>query len=229
MYKSYYSQCFLWALLTKSTKKDNNQTKATRHKKKRPFIRAITCTGMSIATQFVFMTNAMAITTNMSPEISTEFNKQLALQTWPEMHTRLALMDNPYAKFEKLIKKKLTEEAKAGQQRRLMTHEESIVAAKKKRFDYCQASINFFVSFAQRVHTLTTQEEGSLSKDKLMKGNGVRYPFTQEETNNANTRPAQIALSLGWKYQGKGEEYAETFVKTCLAIPINLYYKEDKI
>jgi len=42
-------------------------------------------------------------------------------------------------------------------------------------------------------------------------------------------RPAQIALSLGWKYQGKGETYAELFLATCLAIPVDLYYQKDKI
>jgi hypothetical protein len=62
-----------------------------------------------------------------------------------------------------------------------------------------------------------------------MQGNGVQYPFTKEETNNPNLRPAQIALSLGWKYQGKSETYAELFLATCLAIPVDLYYQKDKI
>ena len=85
------------------------------------------------------------------------------------------------------------------------------------------------MDFSERAHTLSTVEDNPLSKDKLMKGNGIAYPFTPEETNNANTRPAQIALTLGWEYQGKGKTHAETFLKTCLAIPISLYYKEDKL
>ena len=211
----------------KSMSKYKNKIKTTCYKNTLLLIRAITFTTVSVVTLFGFATNAMSITAEMSPDVATEFNKQLALQTWPAMHTKLSLMDNPYAKFDKIIRKKLTEEAEAGQRRRLRTHEESAIAAKKKRFDYCQASVDFFVSFAKRVHTLTTVEDG-LTKDKLMTGNGVQYPFTEAETQNANTRPAQIALALGWKYQGKGEEYAETFLKTCLAIPVTLYYKEDK-
>jgi len=176
-----------------------------------------------------FMANASDITSDMSADVAAEFTKQLGLQTWPEMHTKLALMDNPYKKFDKLIRKKLIQEAEEGQKRRLMTHEESIIKAKKKRFDYCQASVNFFVSFAKRAHTLSTVEDNPLTKDKLMTGNGVKYPFTPEETNSANTRPTQIALALGWKYQGKGEEQVETFLKACLNIPISLYYSEDKL
>ena len=191
-------------------------------------IRAIAFTGVSIAVLFSPIANAIAITTDMSPEITAEFNKQLALQTWPEMHTKLALMDNPYATFYKDIRKKLKAEAEPGQKRRLMTDDESMLAAKKKRFDYCQASVPFFVSFAKRADNLSTLEDNPLTKDQLMKGNGIKYPFTEEQTNNANFRPAQIALTLGWKYQGKGEKYAEEFLATCLAIPVSLYYSEDK-
>ena len=46
----------------------------------------------------------------MSPEVTTEYKKQLALQDWPAMHTKLALMDNPYSKLHKVIRKKLKKE-----------------------------------------------------------------------------------------------------------------------
>ncbi|KGJ92258.1 hypothetical protein [Colwellia psychrerythraea] len=191
------------------------------------YIRALTFTGVCLVAFFSFMANAMTITAEMSPEVTSEYNKQLDLQTWPKMHTKLALMDNPYATFYKTIRKKLKKEAITGKRRRLMTHDESIVSAKKKRFDYCQASVSFFVDFAKRAHDLSTLENNPLTKDKLMTGNGVKYPFTDQEANNANFRPAQIALTLGWKYQGKGEQYAEAFLANCLAIPVSLYYKED--
>jgi len=192
------------------------------------YIRALTFTGLSVMTLFSFMANSMAITDDMSPAVTSEYKKLLDSQNWPKMHTKLALMDNPYSIFYKTIKKKLKKEAEAGQRRRLMTHEESMLSAKKKRFDYCQASVPFFVDFAQRAYDLSTLENNPLTKDKLMTGNGVKYPFTKQETNNANFRPAQIALTLGWKYQGKGEQYAEAFLANCLAIPVDLYYKEDK-
>jgi hypothetical protein len=169
--------------------------------------------------------NALAITSDMSPEITAEYKKQLALQEWPQMHTKLALMDNPYKKIAKKIKKQLKAEAPEGKRRRLMTDEESLTMAKKKRFDYCQASVEFFVSFSERAHSLSKLEDNPLSKDKLMTGNGVKYPFTKEETNNAGTRPAQIALELGWKHQGKGPMFAESFLASCLAIPVSLYSK----
>ena len=191
-------------------------------------IRSIVFTGLSIMTLLSAMANAISITAEMSPDIATEYQKQLALQAWPAMHTKLALMDNPYKKPYKVIKKLLKKEAPEGKRRRLMTEEESMLTAKKKRFDYCQASVEFFVSFAERSFTLSRLENNPLTKDKLMTGNGVKYPFTKEETNNAGTRPAQIALDLGWKYQGKGPMYAENFLANCLAIPVSLYYKEDK-
>jgi len=169
--------------------------------------------------------SAVTITAEMSPEISAEYDKQLALQDWPQMHTKLALMDNPYKKIAKKIKKQLKSEAPEGKRRRATTDEESMTMAKKKRFDYCQASVEFFVSFSERAHSLSKLEDNPLSKDKLMTGNGVKYPFTKEEKNNAATRPAQIALDLGWKYQGKGPMYAETFLATCLEIPVALYSK----
>jgi len=169
--------------------------------------------------------SAVTITAEMSPEISAEYDKQLALQDWPQMHTKLALMDNPYKKIAKKIKKQLKSEAPEGKRRREKTDEESMTMAKKKRFDYCQASVEFFVSFSERAHSLSKLEDNPLSKDKLMTGNGVKYPFTKEEKNNAATRPAQIALDLGWKYQGKGPMYAETFLATCLEIPVALYSK----
>jgi hypothetical protein len=217
--------------LTKEIKKISTKRKKN-HIKANQFTRALSIACLTIPATLVPLSssiaNATTLTADMSPEVAVEFNKQLALQPWPELHTKLGLMDNPYKPFYKKIKKQLKAEAVTGQRRRLMTHEESMLTAKKKRFDYCQASVNFFVSFAERAHNLSKLEDNPLSKDTLMNGNGVKYPFTEAETNNANTRPAQIALTLGWKHQGKGKEYAEAFLKTCLAIPVELYYKEDK-
>ena len=209
--------------------KQRVKVKTSRYQKALQVIRTITFAGISTTALFSGMANAISITAEMSPEVTTEYRKQLALQTWPAMHTKLALMDNPYSTFYKITRKKLKKEAGPGQRRRLMTQEESLLMAKKKRFDYCQASVNFFVDFSQRAQTLSTVEQNPLTKDALMKGNGVKYPFTKAQTNNANFRPAQIALTLGWKYKGKGKQYAETFLANCLAIPINLYYQEDKI
>ena len=185
--------------------------------------------GVNLLTFFSIMAHSASITSEMSADVAAEYNKQLDLQPWPQLHTKLGLMDNPYKVFFKKIKKAIKQEAPTGQRRRLMTHEESLVMAKKKRFDYCQASVPFFVDFAARANSLSKLENNPLTEEQLMQGNGVQYPFTKEETNNPNLRPAQIALSLGWKYQGKGETYAELFLATCLAIPVDLYYQEDKI
>ncbi len=194
----------------------------------RQCLRTIALTGVSLVPFLSFLVNASTVIAQMSPEISAEYKKHLAAQTWPEMYKKLALMDNPYKASFKALKKKLKQEAEPGQRRRLMTDEESIMAAKKKRFDYCQASIDFFVSFAKRAHTLSKVEQNPLTKEQLMSGNGVDYPFTKVQKNDGNLRPAQIALELGWKYQGKAEQYAEGFLGTCLAIPLELYFKEDK-
>ncbi len=194
----------------------------------RQCVSAITLTGVILVSFLSFQVNATTVTADMNPEITAEYKKQLAAQTWPEMYKKLAWMDNPYKVTYKAMKKRLKKEAEPGQRRRLMTNEESTMAAKKKRFDYCQASIEFFVSFAERANTLSKVEQNPLSKDKLMTGNGVDYPFTKAQKNDGNFRPAQIALELGWKYQGKAEQYAESFLATCLAIPLELYYKEDK-
>ncbi len=182
----------------------------------------------SMVTLLCFQVNASSVVASMSPEITAEYNKQLAAQTWPETYKKLAFMDNPYKATYKAMKKKLKQEAEPGQRRRLMTNEESIMAAKKKRFDYCQASVDFFISFAKRANTLSKVEQNPLTKDELMTGNGVDYPFTKAQKNNGSFRPAQIALELGWKYQGKAEQYAEGFLGTCLAIPLELYFQEDK-
>jgi len=220
-YKSFYWKHILNVFLTI----DKDKIETMLYKNPLRLFRAITFTMLSLATLFSAITNAATITAEMSSEITAEYDKLLALQDWPQMHTKLALMDNPYKKIAKKIKKQLKSEAPEGKRRRLMTDEESMIMAKKKRFDYCQASVEFFVSFAERSFTLSRVENNPLTKDKLMTGNGVKYPFTKEETNNAGTRPAQIALDLGWKYQGKGPMYAETFLSTCLAIPIALYSK----
>jgi hypothetical protein len=227
-YKFFSCQYILSRFLAKDSSKVAHKINTTGDKKTLPFIRTITFAGLSLLTLFSATANAISITAEMSPEVTTEYKKQLALQEWPAMHTKLALMDNPYSKLHKVIRKKLKKEAPAGQRRRLMTAEESMLTAKKKRFDYCQASVSFFVDFTERAQTLSTVEQNPLSEDALMKGNGVEYPFTKEQTNSANFRPTQIALTLGWKYKGKGKQYAEAFLATCLAIPVSLYYKEDK-
>lgn len=177
---------------------------------------------------FTLTSHAISITSEMSPEVSAEFDKELASQTWPSLHTKLALMDNPYKKFDRAIKKALRKEAPEGKKMRLRTPEETILGAKKMRFDYCQASVTFFVDFSKRAFDLSTIEENPLSKESLMAGNGVAYPFTEAETNSGKTRPTQLALQLGWQYQGKGEQNVETYLATCLAIPVELYASKVK-
>jgi hypothetical protein len=195
---------------------------------RRQRLRTAAFLAISLLPLFSLIAKANSVTAQMSPEIIAEYKKHLAAQTWPKTYKKLAFMDNPYKAAYKKMKKSLKKEAPEGQRRRLMTADESTMAAKKKRFDYCQASVDFFVSFAARAYTLSRVEQNPLSEEKLMSGNGVDYPFTKEQKNNGNFRPAQIALDLGWKYQGKGEQYAESFLATCLAIPLELYYKEDK-
>jgi len=191
-------------------------------------LRALAFTGLLITIMFSSMASAITVTAEMSPEITAEYKKMLALQNWPETHTKLAFMVNPYAKVYKATRKLLKKEAPEGKRKRLMTHEESVMKAKKTRFDHCQAAVTFFVDFAKRAKTLSNVEQSPLTEDDLMAGNGVKYPFTKEETNSGTFRPTQLALTLGWKYQGKGPQYAEAFLATCLAIPVELYYKEDK-
>jgi hypothetical protein len=227
-YKKFSCQSILSNFLTKDKNKVHRKVITTGYKKTLSFIRTITLAGLSVLTLLSTTANAISTTAEMSHKVTTEYKKQLDLQDWPAMHTKLALMDNPYSKFHKVIRKKLKKEAPAGQRRRLMTPEESMLTAKKKRFDYCQASVSFFVDFAERAQILSTIEQNPLSEEALMKGNGVEYPFTKEQTNSANFRPTQIALTLGWKYKGKGKQYAEAFLATCLAIPVSLYYKNDK-
>jgi hypothetical protein len=107
-----------------------------------------------------------------------------------------------------------------------MTQEENTIKARFKRFKACQKKVKVFISFARHAQAFSNE----LSKDKVMNGNvfGVDYPFTQKQTNDGNSRPSQIALELGWKYQGQGEAEVNTFFKKCLAIPLSLYYVEDK-
>jgi hypothetical protein len=209
-----------------NNKKNSMQNKHKSYSRHSPTIQFL---GINFFLFFSVMAHSASITSEMSADVATEYKKQLNVQPWPQMHKKLGLMDNPYKPFYKKIKKVIKQEAPEGKRRRVMTHEESLVMAKKKRFDYCQASVPFFVDFAARAHTLSKLENNPLTEEQLMQGNGVKFPFTKEETNDPNLRPAQIALALGWKYQGKGETYAELFLATCLAIPVVLYYKEDKI
>ncbi|MBU2871144.1 hypothetical protein [Colwellia sp. E2M01] len=229
-----YGQYFLNNALTKN-KTDNktlNMLKTIIFKNMFLITPSITIVGLVLssllATSFTANANTLSITAEMSPEVVAEYNKQLASNSWPEMHTKLALMDNPYAKQYKVLRKALRKEAPEGKRKRLMTHEESLFMAKKMRFDYCQASVSFFVDFSQRAFDLSTTEQNPLTKEQLMQGNGVAYPFTEAEKNNPSTRPPQIALDLGWKYKGQGKARAKEFLATCLAIPVELYYKEDK-
>lgn len=191
-------------------------------------LNALKIIAFSVFTLFTVTSYSASITSDMSPEVAAAYEKELASQSWPAMHTKLALMDNPYKKFDRAIKKQMRKEAPEGKKKRLRTHEESILVAKKMRFDYCQASVTFFVDFTKRAFELSTIEDNPLSKAELMSGNGVAYPFTEAETASGKTRPTQLALQLGWEYQGKGEQYVEKFLATCLAVPVELYYVEDK-
>ena len=216
-----------YCVLNRKHNKKNSMQK--KHKNYRRHCPIIVFFGLNVLTFLSFMVHSATITAEMSTDVVAEYKKQLNAQPWPEMHKKLGLMDNPYKIFYKKIKKTIKKEAPEGQRRRLMTHDESVIMAKKKRFDYCQASVPFFIDFAARAHTLSKLENNPLTEDQLMQGNGVTYPFTEEEKNDPSLRPAQIALSMGWKHQGKGETYAELFLATCLAIPVDLYYQEDKI
>lgn len=191
-------------------------------------IRTLAAVVFSALTLFSVSANAASITAEMSPEVKAAYEKSLAAQSWPEIHTKLAFMDNPYKKFDRALKKSLRKEAPEGKKRRLRTPEENTLVAKKMRFDYCQAAITFFVDFSQRAYDLTIVEDNPLTEDQLMAGNGIAYPFTDAEKNDGKTRPTQLALQLGWEYKGKGKVYAEHFLASCLAEPISLYYQEDK-
>lgn len=202
------------------------------------------------------MANTTAITAGMSAEVAAEFNKQFnkpfmsgfiaALN--PEaaaavkkelkslgpakMSDKLTMMDNPYEKFTGIIDDKMSDKNSAGYQakyhRRLLTHDESIVEAKRSRFGECQTSIVKYIGFAGNAHTFST---AGLTKEEIMNGNifGIDYPFTAEQRNDDTYRPGQIALELGWQYKGRenAEAHVDVFFKTCLDIPIDIYYWED--
>ena len=174
--------------------------------------------------------SASTITASMSAEVAAEFNKQLNKQVFPKMSNRLSMMKNPYRKLLKDINKKIGDKADDGYDsnyhRRLMTHDESVIKAESRRFRSCQRTIVSFVGFSRHAKAFSSE----LTKYKIMSGNtfGVDYPFSQEQSSDANIRPSQIALDLGWKYQGQGEEHVDVFFNNCLALPINMYYVEDK-
>lgn len=174
--------------------------------------------------------SASTITASMSAEVAAEFNKQLNKQIFPKMSNRLSMMKSPYRKFLKEINKKIGDKADekydSNYHRRLMTHDESVIKAESRRFRNCQRKIVLFIGFSSRAKAFFSE----LTKEKIMKGNtfGVDYPFTQEQGNDAKYRPSQVALELGWQYQGQGEEQVEVFFKSCLATPISLYYEADK-
>lgn len=175
------------------------------------------------------------ITSGMSAEVAAEFTKQLSLvnvQLFPKLSDQLSMVKNPYKKSYKVIKKKLKKEAEKGNRRRARTHNESIIKAKMRRFRECQEKIFLFVGFAGNAKTFSSGKQ-PLTKELSIKGNiyGVDYPFTQEQANSAAYRPSQIALELGWQYKGRenAEKHVETFFKTCLDIPISVYYVEDKL
>ena len=195
-------------------------------------IRSIVYTVLTLVMLFSAGTIASAspITASMSAEVAAEFTKQLNLQTSPSMSRKLIMMKNPYKKFLKVINKKVGDETNKGYEanygRRLMTHDESTLKAKFRRFKTCQRTIVYFMGFASKAKRFARE----VSKEEVMEGNvfGVDYPFTQEQAKDDNMRPSQIALELGWQYQGQGEAHVETFLSTCLAIPIKLYYWPDK-
>jgi len=141
-------------------------------------------------------------------------------------------MKNPYVKFLKINKKKAVKEAELGRHRRLRTHDESIIRAKNIRFRTCQKTIVRYTGFASKAYVYSSGKHPK-TKDEIMKNNGIEYPFTAAQANDEISRPIQIALELGWKYKGKATEgkanrHIEEFFNACLAIPIKLYYSEDK-
>jgi len=177
--------------------------------------------------------NATSITASMSPEVAAEFNKLLK-KTISSLPTtarsmNLAVMPSPYEKVISNIIDKRENEAIPGLSRRLMTYEEDIVFAKKDRFKACQGQVILFIAFAGNAYNFSNGV-GALPKKQIMSGRGVEYPFTEDERNDGDSRPTQIALELGWKYQGRdnAEAHLDDFLSTCLAIPIDLYYWKDE-
>lgn len=179
---------------------------------------------------FSSVASATEITAGMNMEVVSEFNKQLSATTYPEMSNKLIFMENPYGKSLTIINNKISDKSEKNfheqYQRRLMTHDESIIEAKSSRFDACQTEVVRFIAFAKHSAIFSSGKD-ALTKDKIMKDNGVEYPFTVEEKNDGDLRPIQISLELGWQYKGQGEGNVEAFFKACLAIPIDLYYWED--
>ncbi len=183
------------------------------------------------------MASASSITAGMSAEVAVEFkaelNKQVSLQHSPLRSWNLSMMKNPYGKFLEVIGEKLGDKTDKGFEpnygRRLMTYGESTLDAKSSRFSECQRAINSFISLAKSAHFRATEwKDHPPTKVQTMQGYGVEYPFTQDEKGDGTYRPIQIALELGWEYQGKGEEQVDKFFSACLAIPIDLYFWEDE-
>ncbi|MEI6858652.1 MAG: hypothetical protein V5788_02485 [Shewanella sp.] len=188
----------------------------------------------------VFSLNAMAnsteITSSMSTEVAAEFNKQLSVLTYPLLSTKLLLMSNPYGGFISILNEdvgdKESPEYNPIYHRRLLTHDENLLKAKSKRFSICQNHIIIFMAFTIDANHFSTANY-PLSKEQVFSAKGIDYPFTQEQAEDDIMRPQQIALELGWKYQGDretgmAEKHVDTFFKACLEIPISLYYWEDK-
>lgn len=183
------------------------------------------------------LANTTTITAGMNPAVADEFNvafnNQLKLQHSTFRSVNLAMMSNPYGKFMEEINEKIgdktDERYHPDYQRRLMTRDENILSGKSARFGECQRVIVRFITLAKSAHyRVNNSHDMPPTKTQIMQGFGVEYPFIADEKNDGTTRPIQIALELGWQYQGQGEEHVDTFVKTCLDIPISLYYWEDK-
>ena len=170
-----------------------------------------------------------AILATMSAEVIEEFNSNYAEQPWPDTHKKLALMDNPYQKSYRKVMRKVKNQNKSRKKKLIITADDGVIASKKKRFDYCQSSIDLFVRFAERANRLSKSETNPLSKAQLMTGNGVFYPFKAGEAKKPKKRPIQMALDLGWEHQGEGPLYAGAYFAECLALPDTMFYKASSM
>ena len=213
---------------TSDSKSSYNKLNTTKAINTIRFRRSFILSGLGLVTLFTAMTNASTITTKMSSAIANEFNEQFSLQKYPNKSKKLTFMDNPYNRALNVINTKLSDEAEKGHPRRLMTHDESMLKAKRNRFGACQENIVIFIGFSKSAHTLSTMKYPA-TKEQIMTDNfaSVEYPFTEEDRKDGDTRPQQIALELGWNYRGNGEDNVENFFETCLAIPVSLYYWKD--
>lgn len=186
-------------------------------------IRIVACTLVTIVTLFSACIMASATVTAYEKKVL------LSMQHYPDNLRTLLLTPNPYEERLTIIGQKIEEEAPEGFYRRLMTHDESVLKAKNDRFNQCYGELVMFIGIAANLHAFTTGKN-PLTKAQLLPGYGVDYPFTEEQTNDGDSRPRQIALELAWQYKGRenADAHVDIFFKTCLAIPMSLYYWEDE-